>query len=236
MIRFVFILISSLNLFPGSVLNGIAPSRSESFSGCTQDTLQSKQILYNGRVWRNLYINIRGDQFLFSSDFLPGTVTINGKTYNNMNIKYDIYNDEMLTVTDRRIILQLNKEMVEMFTIDFDNKTYLFQKMESEGKNTLTGYVNILKNGDFSLVVKYKKEIDLLAVENKYDIFNQSNRIYIRKEGVLYPIYFRKDFLNLLSDYKQQVRDFIKVRKIHITKRNPGSFIPVIEFYDNLRH
>ena len=35
-----------------------------------------------------------------------------------------------------------------------------------------------------SLYVKYRKEILQLAVENKYDMFNQINRIYVRKDGV----------------------------------------------------
>ena len=37
------------------------------------------QLLYNGRAWRNLYYKIRGDQFLFSTEFLPGSVTVEGK-------------------------------------------------------------------------------------------------------------------------------------------------------------
>jgi len=234
MIRFVFILISSLNLFPGSVLNGIAPSRSESFSGCNQDTLQSKQILYNGRVWRNLYYKVLEDQFLFSKEFLPGSVTINGKTFGNTGVRYDIYNDEIMTVTDRGTILQMNKEMIDMFTFNFMNKAYQFKKLEADSLNQLEGYVNVLYNGESSLLVKYKKEIDLLGVDNKYDVFYQTHRIYLQKEGIVNHVSGKKDLITILNDRKQLIKDFIKANKIRLSKKNPGSFIPVLEYYDSL--
>ena len=79
------------------------------------------QILYNGRAWRNLYYKIKGDQFLFSPEFLPGSVTIEGKTFSNLQLKYDIYNDELIIITDNGIILQLNKEMIDLFSMIFDN-------------------------------------------------------------------------------------------------------------------
>ena len=46
-----------------------------------QDTIKDKQILYNGSIWTNMYHRIEGDQFLFSAFFLPGIISINGKTW-----------------------------------------------------------------------------------------------------------------------------------------------------------
>ncbi len=234
MSRFELLLIFSLTLFQGSGLNGITfgnstPDR-ELLS--KQDTLE-KQILFNGRVWRNLYYKIKGDQFLFSTDFLPGSVRINGKSFKNINIKFDIYNDEILTITDHDIILQLNKEMVDMFTLKFENKTYQFQKLEPDSLNMLMGYVNVLYKGNTSLFVKYKKEILILAVENKYDMFYPSHRIYIMKDGIMHELNSKKDFFSLLSDRKQEIKNFVKKNKIRVSRKIPESFVPVIEFYDS---
>ncbi len=217
-------------------MTGIPLSKAEAISlhVCEQDSLD-KQILFNGRVWRNLYSNVRGDQFLFSGDFLKGTVTVNGKTYYNMNVKYDIYNDEILITTDRGIILQLNKEMTDEFAFEFNNREFVFRKMEPDVTTPLTGYVNNLVDGNLSLLVKYKKEIDPLSVENKYDSFGQSHRVYVRKDGKIYPINFRKDFFNVLSDNKQQIRDFIKRERVRMTRKNPESYIPVTVFYNSLQ-
>ena len=200
-----------------------------------QDTIK-KQILYNGRVWRNLYHQIRGDQFLFSNDFLPATVTMNGKLFKNISVKYDILNDEILTSAAHNIVLQLNKEMVDMFTLQFGNNTFQFEKLEPDTINMLTGYVNVLQKGNVTLYVKYRKEILLLAVENRYDLFFQSHKIYLMKNGILHQISGKSDLLSLLSDRKPEVKNFIKKNKIRISKKIPESFVPVIEFYNNYNH
>jgi hypothetical protein len=195
-----------------------------------------KQILYNGRAWRNLYTKIKGDQFLFTADLLPGSVTIGKRTFENLILKYDIYNDELLTTTDHGIILQLNKEMVDYFNMKYIDKTYFFKKLDADSLNTLSGYVNILYEGHVSLLVKYRKEILLLAVENKYDLFNQLHKIYLKKDGEIILINSKRDFLKQLEDRKQQVRTYIKSNRLKITKKNPESFQPVIEYYDRLRY
>ena len=64
--------------------------------------------------------------------------TINGKTFTDIYLKYDIFKDEILTPVDVDGILQLNKEMVGSFSVLFQNKTYRFIKMKEDGYYTLT--------------------------------------------------------------------------------------------------
>jgi hypothetical protein len=194
------------------------------------------QLLYNGRAWRNLYYKIKGDQFLFSTEFLTGSVTVEGKTFNNLPLKYDIFNDELLAITDHGIILQLNKEMIDLFTMNYQDQIFNFKKLDADSINSLSGYVNVLYDGGTSLYVKYKKEILLLAIENKYDMFNQINRIFVEKNGEIFKVDSKGQLLKLLEDQKHQVRSFIRSNKIRISRKNPDSFKPVIEYYDKLQH
>jgi hypothetical protein len=194
------------------------------------------QILYNGRTWRNLYYKVRGDQFLYTTEFLPGSVTMEGKEFNNIPVKYDIYNDELLTITDHGIILQLNKEMVDFFTMNYQNQILKFKKLDADSLNSLSGYVNVLYDGGTSLYIKFRKEILLLAVENKYDMFNQINRIFVKKDGRIFKVDNKRELLKILEDQKQLVRSFIRTNKTRISRKNPGSFKPVIEYYDRLQH
>lgn len=199
-----------------------------------QDTLE-KQILYNGRVWRNLYQQIDGSQFLFSAEFLPGSVTINGRKFdsNNLKFKFDIVNDELLILTDRNTILQLNKEMVDLFTLTYENKLFRFKKLEADSLNMLSGYVNVIYAGETSLYVKYKKEIRLRNSVGEKDTFMQSHRVYIVKDGIPHIVNNKTSLIKLLSDRKEQVKDFIRSNKIRISRNNPESIAPVLAFYDN---
>lgn len=199
-----------------------------------QDTLD-KQILYNGRVWRNLYQQIDGTQFLFSREFLPGSVTINGRTFdsNNLKFKLDIVNDELLILTDRNTILQLNKEMVDLFTLLYENKLFRFKRLETDSLDMLSGYVNVIYDGETSLYVKYKKEIRLRNSTGEKDTFIQSHRVYVMKDGLLHTVNNKTSLIKLLSDRKEQLNDFIRSNKIRISRKSPESIAPVLAFYDN---
>jgi hypothetical protein len=214
--------------------NSAASDFFPAFAG-NHDSIE-RQILFNGRAWRNLYSKVKGDQFLFTPDLLPGNVTIGKNKFNNLRVKYDIYNDELLITTDHGIILQLNKEIVDCFDEVFTGKLYHFKRLDADSVNSLSGYVNVLYDGNVSLLIKYRKEILLLAVENKYDLFNQLHKVYLKKDGDIILINSKRDFLKQLEDHKQQVRTFIKTNKIKVTRKNPESFQPVVEYYDRLRY
>ncbi len=203
--------------------------------GNRSDTIRESQILYNGRDWRNKYYRVREDQFLFSNWFLQGSVSISGKTFENISISYDIFNDEIITPAGNGIILQLNKEKVDSFNLVFENIRYKFAKIRKDTLTGLDGFVNILYQGKTTLYVKYLKKIQPLAVDNKYDKFFQSSRIFILKNGILYKIAGKGDMLRVFSEDKTQVKKFIKKNKLTVSKRNPSSFVPVIKYYDSLK-
>ena len=101
MSRLIVILIFLLSISYGSFLSAIGPDKSFKAEPGTisseEPNIPENQILYNGRVWRNLYTRIKGDQFLFSNDFQPGTVTISGKLFKHLEVLYVIYNSDYAT-------------------------------------------------------------------------------------------------------------------------------------------
>jgi hypothetical protein len=211
-------------------------NRSESvFSNIAeQDTIRERQLLYNGIIWKNMYHRIKDDQFLFSDYFLPGTVSINGQTFRNLKLRYDIYSDEILIPVNLEEIVQLNKEMVDSFTISFEDNVYKFTRFPEESLNGLVGYVNVLYEGKSALYVKYKKNISLSMSETTDGEFFQTNRIYFMKDSTAHLISRKNDFFRILNEDKIQLRNYIKKNKLKVSKKIPESFVPVLRFYDSL--
>ncbi len=199
------------------------------------DSVSWKQELYNGRVWRNIYSHrVKGNQFLFTKEFLPGSVTMNGKLFTDLELKYDTYNDELLIVFDNMTILQLNKEMIDMFTLNYGNVLHKFIKLASDSINTVEGFVDVIYDGKTPFYVKNTSEISRLAQGRNYDVFINDQRIYIRKDSVLHYVRREKDLLILLSDQEEQIRHYIRENKIRVSRKVPESFVPVIKFYDSI--
>jgi hypothetical protein len=197
-----------------------------------QDTLKENQVLYNGKIWRNLYYHVLENQFLFSDEFLPGSITISGKVFNNIDLKYDIFKDELLTPVENGNILQLNKEMVDSFSLNFQNINYLFIKL-NEGTGPL-GYFNVLYKVKSVLYLKYFKKIDKLAVEGQYDMFYQDSKLFFVNDNVFFQITGKRDLINAIDDQNDRVKDFIKKNKFNVSEKIPESFIPILRYFDGL--
>jgi hypothetical protein len=196
------------------------------------DTLLDNQTLYNGKIWRNLYYLVMEDQFLFSKEYLPGNLTIRDKPFSNVLLKYDIFNDELLTPVDSGRILQLNKELIDSFSILFQSREYHFIKMTEDTLKTTKSFFNVLYNGKTKLLLKYEKKIDKLSVDGKFDKFYQINRLYVVSKEKLYPMSGKGDLFKLFPKDKIQLKDFMKKNKLRISEKEPESFIPVIRFHD----
>jgi len=235
-ILFFLILISGTLFMRGSDSNDTSGSLTLKLTGCDQDTITRNQLLYNGRVWRNTYTGVKGDPYLFSKEFLKGSVTINGKNFDNVKLLYEIHKDEILTVSGRNIIILLNKEMVNSFNIEYNNRSYRFVNSENAPVSLPVGYSNALYEGATGVYVKYRKVIDPRAIENRYDAFRQVHRIYVIRDSVPMPVGNPGQFFNLFSrEDTRLLKLYLKKEKIRLSMKEPDSFAAVARYYDLMK-
>jgi hypothetical protein len=194
-----------------------------------------KQILLNGRIWRNQYTRVTGDQFFLADTFLRGSVTYNGRKFDNLDLKYDIFNDELILRIESHPIIFMNKEMVDSFSLFYRNMNYHIINAGKDTSSVLKGYFNVLYDGPSSLYVKYIKKIQPLAVDGKYDLFYQQHLVFLRKGAEIVPVAGKKKLMILLGDKKKEVRDYLKRIRFKVINKNPVTFIPMLEYYDSLR-
>jgi hypothetical protein len=201
----------------------------------SQDTPLEKQLIYNGKIWHNLYPRVKGDPFFLSGDFLTGNVFFNGREFQNMKIKYDICNDEVILYINPLTIITLNKEMIKEFTIEYQNRLHHILNMGNDSASLLNGFVNVLYDGPTALFVKYIKKVDIQSLNRLNDEFYQRHRIYIRKDGEIVYVSGRRELFKLLEDRKTEIRNYIKGDRLNlnVTRKDPDSFVPVLQFYDS---
>jgi hypothetical protein len=215
-----------------ATLNGAA---SDSVPGNDQDTVYSRQLLYNGRVWENRYQKILSHEFFLTRNPVSGSVTINRKAFYGILLRYDLYNDELLLLDSPDTYLQLNKEAVSDFVMEIDGKQYIFENFDSKKPGGLNGYGQVIWHGDTWLIKKHKKEIKYRAVDNIYDSFTESQSVWLVTEERAWPLSGRKDLYRALSDRSAEVKRFVRDSGIRFRIKEPESVIPVLKFYDSLR-
>lgn len=192
------------------------------------DTIPDNQILYNGRIWSNAYIGIDNDPFLFTKNFLTSSITIKGQTFNNVQILYNIYNDEIIARSDIGSLLQLNKEMIDSFSIMNQGKIYRFVKLNEDYQSDIKGFINVIYNGSTILLLKYSKEIHYSTSEGWNDRFVEKDRLYLVKDGRAYYISKKGDIFRILKVEKSKVRGETMENKTELSIHQPESFIPLL--------
>jgi hypothetical protein len=237
MCRFNIPVILFFIILPWSRITGVVPDLVVAVTKniIQQDTLKENQVLYNGKIWRNLYFRVNENQFLFSNNYLQGSITIGGESFEDINLKYDIFKDELLTPADTGGMLQLNKEMVDSFSVSFQSNNYRFIRIKRDSLNGPAGYFNVLYKGKTCLCLKYVKKIDKLTDEGPFGKFYQFSKLYFLKDNVFFPISGERDLINVMSDKRALIKNFISKNNVRISGKVPESFIPVIRYYESIR-
>jgi hypothetical protein len=202
-----------------------------------QDSLKENQSLYSGKVWKNMYRRINGDQFLFTDYFLDGVVTANGRTYNNLKIKYDIFSDEILIPVDLEEIVQVNKEIIDSFSISYENRVYRFENINVDllkKKNDFNGYFRVLYKEKSALYLKYRKNISPNITDKSDGDFIETNKVWLVKDNTVYQVLSENDLFNALNIDKMILKNYLRSNKFKYSKKNPESLIPIIRYYDSI--
>ena len=203
-----------------------------------QKNPSDKQLLLNGRIWRNQYSKAMGDQFFLTNTFLKGSVILNGRRFNNLELQYDITNDELILRTESYPVIIMNKEMVDSFNLTFDSRNYYIINAGNDTSAVLRGYINVLYKGPTALYVKYTKKIQPLAVDGRYDLFYQAHSVYLKKGMEIVPVAGKRKFLSLLEDKKKEIRYFLRINRLSfkLQQKDPATFVPVLRYYDSIRN
>jgi hypothetical protein len=81
----------------------------------------------------------------------------------------------------------------------------------------------------------YYKEISKRGPGKNYEDFVQSDRIYVLKDDIIHQVRNRNDFNKLLADKKHEIKEYMHGNSLKLNRKDPDSFVPVLQYYDSLR-
>jgi hypothetical protein len=194
--------------------------------------------LYNGREYNFHYINVRGNPFYSGNAWSTGSILYDGQMYDNINMKFDIYNDLLIIeYYDKKgffINLQLVTEKIEYFRWP----GHFIVKMEFDTTNSPqleSGFYDLLYEGSIRVLARYKKTIlKNNQIGTQLEAFRENDFFYIQKNGELFKVKKKRSVIAVFSDKNHEIRAFIKKSKLKF-KKQPGLQIAfVAEYYDSI--
>jgi len=167
--------------------------------------------VFNGIVYVEQYkvINER-HKFFSAPNFTNGSVVYDKQPYFNLLLKYDLFDDELLTNNLERIgspIIQLDKEKITDFTIE--DHRFINIDFNIKNNESLSGFFEVLlKNDSLTLYKRHEKKIIRKANKKiRYFEFKDNNSYYIHYNNTYNLLNKTKDFNAIFPNYKTQLKN-----------------------------
>ena len=163
------------------------------------------EYLINYRITEENY------SFFESQNFLLGTVNYNRQTYFNQEIKYNIYEDEViikLQNNNGQTIMKLIKDKLDGFTIN--NHVFINIQGADEYDTEVSGFFEIItKNSFFTLYKKHRKrkikKLDKRIIYYEYK--DRKNQYYLFYNKIYINIKTKRDFSKIFPEFKKDLMD-----------------------------
>ena len=161
----------------------------------------------NGVVYEEEYPSINDKhKFFLSSNYLKANLNYENEQYFGIEIKYDVFEDEILVKFNTYI--QLSKDQISSFSINEHQFTNINDEIAT--KNNLEGFYEILLNTSlFNLYIKHKKK-KLDRVGNKYNYYEflSENKYYLYYENSYHTINSRKDLIKIFPEFQNEINKY----------------------------
>lgn len=192
--------------------------------------------LYNGKRYYNIYkATDNNHNFFTASNFIKGDIIYDGSPFYNTNLKYDIFNDQLIFKPngDKGFI---NIELIQdkVLSFSFKNHHFVNSNTITENKGLITGYVEVIyKTASLTLYAKRKKTVTERIRGNKLVyLFSNEPSFYLSHAGILSEIKSSKSFKKIFPDLSKDLKSEIKDTKKRFEKDDEGLFLFLTQWLD----
>jgi len=181
------------------------------------------QDLVNGIQYSNRYMRSEGNPYFQEDSFKNGSISINGKIYQNVQLKYDLFSQRVEIKHDKILGRNYRYITISDRMEAFNLGAYEFRKLNIQGNPER--YYQVINTGHFTCLVHWEKELVPLDNSAIYiDHFTHPRHYYwLELNGEIIAFNNRKTFARLFP--KNMQREILKLfRQKHISFRNVGPY------------
>lgn len=198
----------------------------------TQKSYGSSDMLVNGAVYFPEHRQASGSPYLFSDDFIHGTVFTDGLTFDGCELSYNIVTQQLIMLATMpngaRLPIQLDNTLVDSFLL-YD---YLFVNTNKLNIKINTPFALAIQQGQNQWVLSYTKQfINQYNQNTPHGKFSNTSRsLYYSDNKQLVRIKSRKAFIKLSPEIKKELSQYFSKKRIKIKSASPEQLAHLIEF------
>jgi len=192
-------------------------------------------VLYNGRQYTyKSPRNSTGHPFLFD-DFQKGWINVKDRTYNDLDLNYDILNHVLLLKyidhAGARVVLEISDSWLRTFAIG----NSVFELRQQGGLRPVI--YQFIESGDVKVQYHWQKELNLENVTSTpvyaYSKPKRNSRVNINGNEFTYEK--NREFARAFKDDIQiKVRNYLKINKIKVNKSSDSAIRSLVNYCNTL--
>jgi hypothetical protein len=194
------------------------------------------QELINGIFFEYPYWKALGHPFLGENQFCSGTLVYRQKRYENIRMKYDIYEQDLLInyhFDDKQMNILLVKEFISEFS--FNDKIFKYFALQG----MLPGFYQVIsEDSDIKCLYywfKERRESYHNRTYSSYEFSGSSRKNYLLIGDKPVPYKNNRTFIHSFNaDVQEEIRKFMKLKKIKVKKCNDSSMLRLMDFCNAL--
>lgn len=206
----------------------------EKILGLYYKALGEQSPIYNGNEYIEYAFTLQeGHPFFKSSLFTNGDIYFDGMLFPGVPMLYDLIKDQVI-IRDFHNIYKINlpANKIEQFILP----DHIFVRIVHNNFNEMnTGFYEQLYQGKTGLVAKREKKIIEKPISERIDnVVISTNTYYVMKKDVYYTFKNERGLLNILSDKKKEIQQYLKRNRIRYKDDPERSMIMAVEYYNRL--
>lgn len=193
------------------------------------------QLLVNGVCFEDYYQGSIGHPFLFEDQFVKGSMEFRGRTYKGLDLKYDIYKQQVVvfvTQDNSNIWIMPPKEFISSFSLG----DHLFKEYTFQGISRF--YQVIIDSENLKCLYYWSKiryDSDHQKIYNSSRFTDGERKSYLLIGKSLEKYNDNQSFVNLFPrEHQLQIKQYLKSNKIKVNNSSDFEMAKLLSFCETL--
>lgn len=176
---------------------------------------------------------MKGDQFLISKYYKPGTVKLLGNVFSDLQLNFDIYRQKALlqfeNQNDLKRQIEIPIEHLKEFTIE-DKRFVIERDIDSSFK-----IKQVIGNDQIKFYIFYYKTLRTISSSVYEREFSDAQRkMWVQVKGKRYRIKTRKQLAKLFPENKKPIKSWLKSKRIRLKTVSDAKLLETTKYLDSL--
>ncbi len=199
-----------------------------------QSLYKLDQNLINGFKYYKPHEAVSGNEFFLEDKSSRGKITVNGKKYENVFLKFNIVTQDVILEYDYppggKLQIIIDDDKVSEFEI-FE-RTFRKYEFPSTGEQ----FFQTISAGDLVCLIYWNKILVPIgsSLQYAYQFSEEKRKTYLLMEDQLYQFYGQKSFLKLFPDYKKEIKEYLSRYGWEIKNISDANLTRLLEFCNSI--